>query len=152
MRKAAVQSLSTVAHHKPRLLAGRLAPLLPKLYAQTVVDESLIRIVDLGPFKHRIDDGLELRKVLNQVHSVRVLVSFQKCPAVKDLAPSRASSGVASKMAWSCPEVPVTNVAAVAAVWNEPRLHEMPTRSWLHTSIAERLHRPVSTYLWQRLG
>lgn len=63
VRKAAVHSLSTLAHHKPRLLAGQLPPLLPKLYTQTVVDESLIRVVDLGPFKHRIDDGLELRKV-----------------------------------------------------------------------------------------
>lgn len=63
VRKAAVLSLSTLAHHKPRLLAGQLPPLLPKLYAQTAVDESLIRVVDLGPFKHRIDDGLELRKV-----------------------------------------------------------------------------------------
>jgi cullin-associated NEDD8-dissociated protein 1 len=64
VRKAAVLSLSTLAHHKPRLLAGQLPPLLPKLYAQTAVDESLIRVVDLGPFKHRIDDGLELRKVV----------------------------------------------------------------------------------------
>lgn len=86
MRKAAVQSLSTVAHHKPRLLAGRLPPLLPKLYAQTVVDESLIRIVDLGPFKHRIDDGLELRKVLNQVHNVRVFF-ISKMPCRKGPGP-----------------------------------------------------------------
>lgn len=70
VRKAAVQSLSTVAHHKPRLLAGQLPPLLPKLYAQTAVDESLIRVVDLGPFKHRIDDGLELRKVTSERYQV----------------------------------------------------------------------------------
>ena len=58
-----MQTLSTAAHVKPGLLGGQLAGLLPALYAQTVVDPSLIRTVDLGPFKHKIDDGLELRKV-----------------------------------------------------------------------------------------
>lgn len=62
VRRAALQSLSAVAHHKPALLTGQLAPLLPPVYAQTAVDPSLIRVVDLGPFKHRIDDGLETRK------------------------------------------------------------------------------------------
>lgn len=45
MRRAAVQSLSAVAHHKPALLEGALQPLLPLLYKQTVLDESLIRVV-----------------------------------------------------------------------------------------------------------
>ena len=61
-----MQTLSTAAHVKPGLLGGQLSGLLPALYAQTVVDPSLIRTVDLGPFKHKIDDGLELRKVLLQ--------------------------------------------------------------------------------------
>ncbi len=84
--------LSSAAHNKPWLVAEPLAGVLPRLYAQTAVDEALIRTVDLGPFKHRcgpmpgaparggragrggceahvharaagrIDDGLELRK------------------------------------------------------------------------------------------
>ena len=45
--------LSGAAHNKPWLVADQLEGVLPRLYAQTVVDESLIRIVDLGPFKHR---------------------------------------------------------------------------------------------------
>ncbi|KAG1681345.1 hypothetical protein FOA52_007393 [Chlamydomonas sp. UWO 241] len=62
VRKAAVVSLSAAAHHKPVLVASHLESLLPLLYQQTVVRPELVRVVDLGPFKHTIDDGLELRK------------------------------------------------------------------------------------------
>jgi len=35
---------------------------LPAVYAETKIKSELIRIVDLGPFKHKVDDGLETRK------------------------------------------------------------------------------------------
>ncbi len=54
--------LSSVAHNKAALVAEQLPRVMPRVYAQTVIDQSLIRVVDLGPFKHKIDDGLELRK------------------------------------------------------------------------------------------
>lgn len=62
MRKAGVQTLSAAAHNKAALVADQLEGALPQLYAQTRVDEALVRTVDLGPFKHKVDDGLELRK------------------------------------------------------------------------------------------
>lgn len=62
VRKAAVQMLSSAAHSKASLVSGQLPAVLPQLFQQTVIDVSLIRTVDLGPFKHKIDDGLELRK------------------------------------------------------------------------------------------
>ncbi|KAM6555365.1 hypothetical protein CsatB_002384 [Cannabis sativa] len=62
VRRAAVLALSTFAHNKPNLIKGLLPELLPLLYDQTVVKQELIRTVDLGPFKHIVDDGLELRK------------------------------------------------------------------------------------------
>ncbi|GIL42737.1 hypothetical protein Vafri_669 [Volvox africanus] len=62
VRRAAVVALSGCAHAKPGLVVGGLDQLLPLLYAQTRVREDMIRTVDLGPFKHKIDDGLELRK------------------------------------------------------------------------------------------
>ncbi|KAG2704355.1 hypothetical protein I3843_05G001300 [Carya illinoinensis] len=62
VRRAAVLALSTFAHNKPNLIKGLLSELLPLLYDQTIVKQELIRIVDLGPFKHIVDDGLELRK------------------------------------------------------------------------------------------
>ncbi|XP_045817633.1 cullin-associated NEDD8-dissociated protein 1 [Trifolium pratense] len=62
VRRAAVLALSTFAHNKPNLIKGLLPDLLPLLYDQTIVKQELIRTVDLGPFKHTVDDGLELRK------------------------------------------------------------------------------------------
>ncbi|OMO95503.1 Armadillo-like helical [Corchorus capsularis] len=62
VRRAAVLALSTFAHNKPNLIKGLLPELLPLLYDQTIVKQELIRTVDLGPFKHTVDDGLELRK------------------------------------------------------------------------------------------
>lgn len=54
VRRAAVVSLSAAAHAKPALVADHLPALLPALFAQTAVREDLIRVVDLGPFKHRV--------------------------------------------------------------------------------------------------
>ncbi|KAL9273514.1 Cullin-associated NEDD8-dissociated protein 1-like protein, partial [Drosera capensis] len=62
VRRAAVLALSTASHNKPNLIKGFLPELLPLLYDQTLVKKELIRTVDLGPFKHVVDDGLELRK------------------------------------------------------------------------------------------
>uniref|UniRef100_A0ACD5V930 Uncharacterized protein n=1 Tax=Avena sativa TaxID=4498 RepID=A0ACD5V930_AVESA len=62
VRRAAILALSTAAHNKPSLIKALLSDLLPLLYDQTVVKEELIRTIDLGPFKHVVDDGLELRK------------------------------------------------------------------------------------------
>ena len=54
--------LSSAAHSKAALVADHLPGVMPRVYQQTIVNEALIRTVDLGPFKHKIDDGLELRK------------------------------------------------------------------------------------------
>jgi len=62
VRKAAVQLLSIAAHNKVDLVREGLPKVVPALYAQTAQDPSMIRIVELGPFQHKIDDGLELRK------------------------------------------------------------------------------------------
>lgn len=62
VRRAAVSALSTAAHNKPALIKDLLPTVLPLLYDQTVIKNELIRTVDLGPFKHTVDDGLELRK------------------------------------------------------------------------------------------
>ena len=57
-----MQLLSITANNKIGFVREVLPQLLPQLYKQTVVDESLKKVVDLGPFKHTIDEGLDLRK------------------------------------------------------------------------------------------
>ncbi|GAA5823321.1 hypothetical protein JCM11251_007565 [Rhodosporidiobolus azoricus] len=62
VRRLALSSLNSAAHNKPHLVRPHLDTLLPELYAQTEIDASLIRIVEMGPFKHKVDDGLDVRK------------------------------------------------------------------------------------------
>ena len=57
-----MQLLSSALAHKYRLVQECLEDILPKLYDQTEKRQELIRVLDFGPFKHRIDDGIELRK------------------------------------------------------------------------------------------
>jgi len=62
VRKSALLSLNFCAHHKPGLITGLLPKYLPVLYGETKVKKELIREVDLGPFKHKVDDGIEVRQ------------------------------------------------------------------------------------------
>jgi cullin-associated NEDD8-dissociated protein 1 len=63
VRSLALSVLDSAAHNKRNLVRDVLPQLLPHLYAETSVDQSLVRFVEMGPFKHRVDDGLETRKV-----------------------------------------------------------------------------------------
>jgi len=54
---------NSAAHNKPGLIRDLLTSVLPLLYKETKVRKDLIREVEMGPFKHTVDDGLDLRKV-----------------------------------------------------------------------------------------
>lgn len=62
VRHAALLTLSCVAHNQPGYVAECLPALLGPLYEETAKRAELVHQVDLGPFKHTVDDGLELRK------------------------------------------------------------------------------------------
>ncbi|GAB0495536.1 hypothetical protein MMPV_006838 [Pyropia vietnamensis] len=81
VRKGALQTLGALARWRPALLRDYLrpaesghdggtaavatsdgAPLLSRLFGETEEDKSLVRMVDLGPFRVKEDGGLELRK------------------------------------------------------------------------------------------
>ncbi|KAJ1350296.1 Cullin-associated NEDD8-dissociated protein 1 [Parelaphostrongylus tenuis] len=62
VRRVALAVLNSAAHNKPSLIRSLLDVLLPSVYSETKVRKELIREVEMGPFKHQVDDGLDLRK------------------------------------------------------------------------------------------
>ncbi|XP_061357251.1 cullin-associated NEDD8-dissociated protein 1 [Gastrolobium bilobum] len=115
VRRAAVLALSTFAHNKPNLIKGLLPNLLPLLYDQTIVKQELIRTVDLGPFKHIVDDGLELRKAafecvdtlldscLDQVNPSSFIVPYLKSGLDDHYDVKMPCHLILSKLADKCP-------------------------------------------------
>ncbi|XP_026279732.1 cullin-associated NEDD8-dissociated protein 1 isoform X2 [Frankliniella occidentalis] len=62
VRRVALVAFNSAAHNKPSLVRDLLDTVLPHLYSETQVRKELIREVEMGPFKHRVDDGLDIRK------------------------------------------------------------------------------------------
>jgi cullin-associated NEDD8-dissociated protein 1 len=61
VRRAGLLATTAAAHHHPLFILPFVkAPILPALLSATEI--KLERVVDLGPFKHKVDDGLPLRK------------------------------------------------------------------------------------------
>ncbi|VEN51680.1 unnamed protein product [Callosobruchus maculatus] len=62
VRRVALVAFNSAAHNKPSLIRDLLETILPQLYGETVIKRDLIREVEMGPFKHTVDDGLDIRK------------------------------------------------------------------------------------------
>jgi cullin-associated NEDD8-dissociated protein 1 len=62
VRRNTLLTLNYAAHNKPILIRNILPDYLPLIFGESKVKPELIREVDLGPFKHKVDDGLEIRK------------------------------------------------------------------------------------------
>ncbi|KAI1377185.1 TIP120-domain-containing protein [Hypoxylon crocopeplum] len=62
IRRLGMTALNSAAHNKPDLILPHLGELMPYVMAESVVKPELIREVQMGPFKHLVDDGLEVRK------------------------------------------------------------------------------------------
>ncbi|KAF3429218.1 LOW QUALITY PROTEIN: hypothetical protein E2986_00011 [Frieseomelitta varia] len=62
VRRVALVAFNSAAHNKPMLIRDLLDSVLPHLYTETKIKKELIREVEMGPFKHTVDDGLDLRK------------------------------------------------------------------------------------------
>jgi cullin-associated NEDD8-dissociated protein 1 len=61
-RRLALTTFNSAMHNKPHIILPALDQLLPLAMKETEIKPELIREVQMGPFKHKVDDGLELRK------------------------------------------------------------------------------------------
>ncbi|BFZ64381.1 Cullin-associated NEDD8-dissociated protein 2 [Saitoella coloradoensis] len=62
VRRLALFALNSAAHNRPALIREHLDRILQLLLEETRIRPELVREVQMGPFKHKVDDGLELRK------------------------------------------------------------------------------------------
>jgi cullin-associated NEDD8-dissociated protein 1 len=60
VKRASLLSLNAIIHHQSALIREHLNSFINVLYESTKIE--LVRVIDLGPFKHKVDDGLPLRK------------------------------------------------------------------------------------------
>ncbi|KAI9803211.1 MAG: hypothetical protein M1825_002002 [Sarcosagium campestre] len=61
-RRLALTTLNSAIQNKANLVLDGLDRILPLVLDETLVKADLVREVQMGPFKHKVDDGLELRK------------------------------------------------------------------------------------------
>ena len=71
-----MSALNAAARNKPQLIRDHLPVLLPILYKETLVNTSLIRTVQMGPWTHKVDDGLEARKTAYETMYTLVCLSL----------------------------------------------------------------------------
>ena len=62
-RRLALSTLNSATANKSAIVLPHLAQLIPLVMKESRTNTDLIREVQMGPFKHKVDDGLELRKV-----------------------------------------------------------------------------------------
>lgn len=61
VRKNALIALSTIAFNIPNIIGQDIGKVINIVYRETTVKPELITEVDLGPFKHKVDQGQPLR-------------------------------------------------------------------------------------------
>jgi len=62
VRRYALESLTAITHTQPGCVKEDAEKMQNAAIAMTRIDPTLIKEVDLGPFKHKIDDGIPVRK------------------------------------------------------------------------------------------
>ena len=62
-RRLGLGALNSAIHHKSNFVLPQVSTLLPVVMRESKIKPDLVREVQMGPFKHKVDDGLEVRKV-----------------------------------------------------------------------------------------
>lgn len=80
VKNVALLMVYSAVHHSPQLVAGLMKDqIIPQIY--DLAQLNLERKVDLGPFKHTVDDALPLRKAALSVFAT----CLEKCPSSLDI-------------------------------------------------------------------
>lgn len=80
VKNVALLMVYSAVHHAPQLVVGIMREqILPQLYE--LAQLNMERKIDLGPFKHTVDDALPLRKAALSVFST----CLDKCPSSLDI-------------------------------------------------------------------
>jgi cullin-associated NEDD8-dissociated protein 1 len=82
-RRLALMSFNSAMHNKPDIILPALDQLLPLAMKETVVKPELIREVQMGPFKHKVDDGLEIRKSAYETLYALLETSFTRLSPIE---------------------------------------------------------------------
>ncbi|KAF2718926.1 TIP120-domain-containing protein [Polychaeton citri CBS 116435] len=61
-QRLSLSTFESALQNKPELVLTSLQDLLPFIMNAAIVRPDLVREVTMGPFKHKVDDGLEIRK------------------------------------------------------------------------------------------
>ncbi|KAK9359781.1 armadillo-type protein [Lipomyces starkeyi] len=95
-RRLAISAIASVAHNQPNLLADHLSRVLGLLFQDTFIRPELIREVQMGPFKHKVDDGLDVRKAAyDSLYAVLVaFAQLRKADLQLDVMTERAIAGL----------------------------------------------------------
>uniref|UniRef100_A0A0N4Z951 TIP120 domain-containing protein n=1 Tax=Parastrongyloides trichosuri TaxID=131310 RepID=A0A0N4Z951_PARTI len=62
VKRHAILTFNAAVNNRSKIVRPFLSTLLSLLYAETDVNESFIEIIEMGPFKHKIDKRIEIRK------------------------------------------------------------------------------------------
>jgi cullin-associated NEDD8-dissociated protein 1 len=82
-RRLALMTFNSAMHNKPEIILPALNQLLPLAMKETVVKPELIREVQMGPFKHKVDDGLEIRKSAYETLYALLETSFSRLSPIE---------------------------------------------------------------------
>ncbi|KAF2111590.1 armadillo-type protein [Lophiotrema nucula] len=82
-RRLALTTFNSAMHNKPDIILPALDQLLPMAMHETIIKPELIREVQMGPFKHKVDDGLEIRKSAYETLYALLDTAFQRLSPIE---------------------------------------------------------------------